>query len=71
MREAAKSDGTHYWEYALLYTDDTLVISERGEHVLQDEIGKYFELKEESIGPPDLYLGGKMRKVVLENGIKA
>ena len=70
-RPAIKSDGTEYYEYVLLYTDDTLVISERAENVLRSEIGKYFELKEESIGPPKLYLGGHMRKVTLENGVKA
>ena len=60
MRAAIKSDGGEYYEYVLLYCDDTLVISERGETILRDEIGKYFELKEESIGPPSLYLGGKL-----------
>lgn len=71
MRPAVKSNGNPYWEYILLYVDDTLVISERGESILRNELGKYFELKEESVGPPDLYLGGKMRKVVLDNGVGA
>ena len=71
MREAVKNDGSEYWEYVLLYCDDTLAISERGEHVIRNEIGRYFELKEESIGPPDIYLGGKLRKVQLENGVYA
>ena len=71
MREATKSDGSEYWEYVLLYCDDTLAISERGEHVIRNEIGRYFELKEESIGPPDIYLGGKLRKVQLENNVYA
>ena len=57
-----------YWEYVLLYTDDALVVSENGETVLRDELGKYFQLKEESIGPPDIYLGGKVTKVMLKNG---
>ena len=35
------------------------------------QIHPKFTLKEESIGPPDIYLGGKMREVILENGIKA
>ena len=30
-----------------------------------------FTLKKESIGPPNIYLRGKMREVTLENGIKA
>ena len=71
MRPATKADGSEYWEYVLLYCDDTLVISEKGESVLREEIGKYFELKEESIGPPSIYLGGKMRKVTLNNGVEA
>ena len=71
MRPATKADGCEYWEYVLLYCDDTLVISEKGEAVLRQEIGKYFELKEESIGPPSIYLGGKVRKVTLKNGVEA
>lgn len=71
MREAMKADGSEYWEFVLLYCDDTLAISDRGEHVIRNEIGRYFELKEESIGPPDIYLGGKLRKVQLANGVHA
>ena len=71
MRPAKMQDGSKYWEYVLLYTDDCLVISENGEAVLRNEIGKYFELKEESIGAPNIYLGGKLRKVECENGVHA
>ena len=71
MRKAIKSDGSRYWEYVLLYTDDALVVSENGEKVLRQEIGKYFELKEASIGPPNIYLGGKVSRVQLENGARA
>ncbi len=71
MRPATKSDGSSYWEYVLLYCDDTLVISEHGEDILRKEIGKYFELKEESIGKPSIYLGGKVSQVTLENGVQA
>ena len=71
MRKALKSDGNSVWEYVLLYTDDALVISENAESILRNELGKYFELKEESIGPPKLYLGGHLRRVQLENGVEA
>ena len=71
MQAAKKEDGTEYWEYALLYTDGVLVVSECGEQFLRNELGNYFELKKESIGPPKIYLGGKMSKVVLENGLTA
>ena len=59
MRPAMKADGTSYYEYILLYIDDALAIGERAEHLLRNELGKYFELKKSSVGPPKLYLGGK------------
>ena len=71
MRAAIKSDGTPVWDYVLLYTDDCLVISENAESILRNELGRYFELKQESIGPPSLYLGGHLSKVQLENGVHA
>ena len=41
MRESVRKDGvTKYYEYVLLYTDDCLVISDRAEHVLRNEIGR-------------------------------
>ena len=71
MRPAIKSDGTHCYEYVLLYTDDALVISQNAEDILRNKIGKYVELKPESIGPPKIYLGGHMQKVTLENNAEA
>jgi len=71
LRPAKKGDGSTHYEYVLLYTDDVLVISENGEKILREGIGKYFELKESSIGPPNIYLGGKLRKVTLDNGAEA
>jgi hypothetical protein len=53
-----RSDGTEYYEYLLLYTDDALCISENAEAVLRTALGRYFPLKEKSIGPPKVYLGG-------------
>ena len=51
--------------------DDCLVVSENGEKVLRKEIGKYFVLKETSIGPPKVYLGGEMSLLEFANGAKA
>ena len=64
MRPAIKSDGFK----CLTILDDALVVSENAESNLRNELQRYFELKEESIGPPDHYLGGKVRKVQLGNG---
>ena len=54
-----------------MYTDDILVISENAESILRKDPGRYFELKESSTGPPNIYLGGQVRKVELDNGTKA
>ena len=71
MREAQKDEGTEYWEYVLLYVDDTLCISMNAENVVCNEIGKYFFIKPKSIGPPKIYLGNKVSKVTLANGVDA
>ena len=71
MRPVTRSDGSQLYEYVLLYTDDCLVVSDNAESILKEEIGKYFELKPESIGPPSLYLGGHLRLVQIDDGTKA
>jgi len=35
------------------------------------DINKFFKMKEGSIGDPDYYLGSKLRKVTLKNGVEA
>ena len=71
MRPAIHSDGSKHYEYILLYADDALATGEHPEKLLCQGIGKYFQLKEESVGPPKIYLGGSVRKRTLDNGIKA
>ena len=66
-----RPDGNTYYEYILLYVDDALVVSENAESILRNELGRYFHLKEKSIGPPTVYLGGRVRKVQLENEVWA
>ncbi len=70
LRLSKRSTGEEYCEYVLLYLDE-LVISESAEKVLRNEIGQHFVLRDESIGPPSQYLGGKLRLVTLDNGVKA
>ena len=38
---------------------------------MKNEIGRYFELKPDSIRPPRLYLGGHLQKIELSNGVEA
>ena len=72
MQKAIKpKDNTEYWEYVLLYVDDTRCISHRPREVLEKEIGKYWIMKKKSIGTPNIYLGNKVSNVTLENGVSA
>ncbi len=56
FRLSTRSTGEVYYDYVLLYVDNVLVILERAEYVLRNEIGKFFVLKDESVGPPSMYL---------------
>ena len=70
MRIARDNSGREYYEYMLLYVDDCLVVSHQPDTVL-NKLGKYFTLKPSSVGTPNLYLGAKMAKITLPNGVSA
>ncbi|KAL7547418.1 hypothetical protein ACHAWF_016479, partial [Thalassiosira exigua] len=57
--------------YVLLYTDDCRVVSDNAEEILKKEIDRYFELKEAPIGSPELYLGGHLCLVQINDGTQA
>jgi hypothetical protein len=46
------------------------MISHKPHEVLQ-QINKFFPIKKGSVGPPGIYFGVKMSKVVLPNQVKA
>ena len=71
MRPNKKPNGSKYSEYVLLYVDDVLCISHQAEDTIRHDLGKYFNLKELSIEPPKIYLGGHCRKVTLETRVEA
>ena len=70
MRPWTKADGTDYWQYVLLYTDDIVAVMEEPENFLREEVGKRFTLKEKSIGPPTQYLVNKLSDVTMKDGTK-
>ena len=70
LRLAKKDSGENYYEYVLLYVDDCLVISEHARQALE-EINQYFPMKPESIGEPKIYLGAKISKIILPNGVSS
>ena len=71
IRPATKDNGTDYYQYVLLYTDDILAIMEHPETFIRDELARKFVVKEKSIGKPTQYLGNKVSKVTMENGVSA
>lgn len=68
--ETRPSDGHMYYAYALLYVDDILLAHHDAMPALM-AIDKYFKMKEGSMGDPDFYLGAKLRKMTLANGVEA
>ena len=68
MRPATKSSGQEYYEHALFYADDALVVSDEAEDIIRNQIRKYFVLKKGSIVLPTRHLGGSAR-IVLHNNM--
>ena len=64
------NDGFEYYEYVLLYVDDSLGISHDAMDAL-DQMDKFFMMRKGSIGDPDIYLGAKLCKVQLDNDVFA
>ena len=59
-----------YYSYMLVYVDDILCIHEDPDSVLK-VLNKYFPLKPDSVGAPDIYLGAKLKLMQLDNGVWA
>ncbi len=59
-----------YYSYILIYVDDILCIHDAPYTVLA-QIDKYFLLKPDSVGEPDIYSGAKLKLMQLENGVWA
>lgn len=68
--ETRPDDGEPYYSYILGYVDDLLVIHHNAMSVLR-QVNHYFQCKPDSMGDPDIYLGGKLRTVTLDNGVHA
>ena len=68
---SVKYNGTDYYKYVLLYTNNILSIMKNPEDFIIHELGKIFVVKPNSIGPPTQYLGNKVSYATLENGRNA
>ena len=70
MMPTNKSNMHEHYENVLACADDTLVISERAEDILRNQIGKFFHLNHNYVGPLKIYLVSSLIKVMLENMTK-
>jgi hypothetical protein len=69
IRENSDHTGAEFYEYVLIYTDDIFSIGKDPSAILS-RLSKYFTLKEGSVGPPDQYLGAKIRSSIGVEGTK-
>jgi hypothetical protein len=66
--ETRPDDGVKYWAYILIYVDDILCVHhDLGTSLSQ--IDKYFKMKPGSIMEPTFYLGAKLNKTLIPNGV--
>jgi len=66
---AKQPNGVTFYEYLLVYTDDLLAITTNLKSIL-DDVNLYFNLKPESVGHPNIYLGSKVSKAIMANGVE-
>ena len=67
LRPSVKPDGFEYYEYIPCYFDDVLYISHYPQKYMKI-IQEDFNLKDNKIEPPDVYLGATLAKMKLESG---
>ena len=69
-RRAATHDGFEHYECVFVYVDDLLILSKQPMDWIK-KLGAIYDLKEDSVGPPDTYLGAQIGKTQLPNGFTA
>jgi hypothetical protein len=68
--ETRPDDGVKYWAYILIYAVDILCVHHNHGTSLA-QIDNYFKMKPGSIMEPTFYLGAKLKKNVMSNGVVA
>ena len=68
-RAQVKKDGEKYYEYLLVYVDDTLCLSDNMKPIME-EIGALYRLKEYSVDPPERYLDADTKILKMKSGIQ-
>jgi hypothetical protein len=68
--ETCPDDGVLYWAYILIYVDDIFCVHHDPGSPLA-KLDEYFKMKGGSIQVPTFYLGAKLNKTVMPNGVVA
>ena len=66
--ELQTDDNFKYYSYILITVDDILVVHHNAMSVLA-RLNEYLPLKPSSVGDPDIYLGARLAKTKLANGV--
>jgi hypothetical protein len=69
-RETRHDDGVQYWAYILIYVD-VILCKHHEPCVPLTKLDQYFKMKNGSIEEPTFYLGAKLKKATLPNGVIA
>ena len=67
MKKDIRPDGTVYYSYILVYTNDILIVSLDPKRYM-DQLEASYYVKKESIKFPDIYLGSRVKKVHDQSG---
>ena len=70
LKEQTDTKGNRYYAYILCYVDDLLVVHHNPKRVM-DRINSFLPLKPDSVGPPEMYLGAKLKKKTFKDGTSA
>ena len=62
MKKDMRPDGTIYYSYIMVYTDDIMIVSHNPKRYM-DQLEASYYVKKESIKFPDIYLGSRVKKV--------
>eukprot|EP00804_Cyclotella_cryptica_P008800 CCRYP_015637-RA/>CCRYP_015637-RA protein AED:0.26 eAED:0.26 QI:0/-1/0/1/-1/1/1/0/227 len=70
LKEQTDRKGSKYYSYILCYIDDLLMVHHNPKHIM-DKINSFLPLKPNSVGLPEMYLGGKLKRKTFEDGTMA
>ena len=67
IKPEARADGSLYYSYLLVYVDDCL-LCHHSPSIVMEELKQRYDLKGNSYGEPDRYLGANVKKYQFRDG---